>query len=215
MTYKAIIFDLDGTLVNSIYDIADSMNTVLKSYNYPTHDYEAYKIFVGSGIKSLVVKALPETHNNEEQVKRCFDEMMVIYKDNCTNKTKAYDGIIELLDQLKAKDIKLAVLSNKADAYTKIVVSTLFPNYFNPILGLKKEADKKPSPIAALEISKTLNINTNQIIFVGDTDVDMQTASNANMHAVGVLWGFRKQDELIANGAKHILKHPSELLDIL
>ena len=100
MTYKAVIFDLDGTLVNSIEDLADCMNTVLQSYKYPTHNYDAYKHFVGSGIRSLVIKALPETHRDEAQVNSSFDAMMTLYSKQCTNKTKPYDGIIELLAQL-------------------------------------------------------------------------------------------------------------------
>ena len=119
MKYKAVIFDLDGTLVNSIADIADAMNIVLQSYNYPTHSYDTFENFVGSGIKNLVIKALPATHNNEEHVNTCFHAMMDVYRDQCTHKTKPYDGIIELLDTLKSRQLKLSVLSNKANEFTK------------------------------------------------------------------------------------------------
>lgn len=215
MPYKAIIFDLDGTLINSIEDIADAMNTVLQNNNYPIHSYQAYKHFVGSGIRSLVMKALPELHRDENQINSCFQAMMSIYSTQCTNKTKPYDGIMDLLNQLKYRDIKLSVLSNKADALTKKITLALFPDYFNPILGLKLEAHKKPNPVAALEICNTLNVLPEETIFVGDTAIDIQTAHNANMLAVGVPWGFRDENELIESGAKHILKHPLDLMAIL
>lgn len=215
MTYKAVIFDLDGTLINTIEDLTDSINTVLKSYNFPTHSYEVCKEFIGSGIRNLVIKALPETHRNEAQINSAFDAMITIYRDQCIVKTKPYGGIIELLDHLKSNSLKLSVLSNKADELTKKTVSALFPNYFEPVLGLTIEAHKKPNPIKAIEISKRLGIKSEEIIYVGDTGIDMQTANNANMLAVGVSWGFRDKEELIDNGAKHILNHPLDLIELL
>jgi phosphoglycolate phosphatase len=215
MTYKAVIFDLDGTLVDSIEDIADAMNTVLQKCNYPTHSYITYKQFVGSGIRSLVVKALPENKRSDLQIDNCFEAMAVIYSKKCINKTKPYDGIIELLNELKARNLKLSVLSNKADALTKKITLELFPDYFEPILGLKLEAHKKPNPVVALEICSALNVLPEETIYVGDTAIDMQTAHNANMLAVGVPWGFRDKKELIDNGAKHILNHPLDLMDVL
>ncbi|GAA4975679.1 HAD family hydrolase [Algibacter aquimarinus] len=215
MTYKAIIFDLDGTLVNSIEDLADAMNSVLKNKNYPTHNYEAYKHFVGSGIRSLVIKALPETQRVEAQIKNCFDQMISIYSKQCTNKTKPYDGIIDLLNQLKARNLKLSVLSNKADELTKKITLALFPDYFSPVLGLKQEALKKPNPVVALQICNQLNVKPEETIYVGDTAIDMQTANNSNMLAVGVPWGFRDKKELIESNAKHILNHPLDLIKLL
>lgn len=213
--YKAIIFDLDGTLVNSIEDIADAMNIVLQNHNYPTHSYKAYEDFIGSGIRSLVQNALPQTHNNDEQVNTCLDAMMSVYRDQCINKTKPYDGIIELLENLKARQLKLAVFSNKADELTKKVALALFPNYFDTIDGLTVEAYKKPNPIKAIQISKTLGLKPEDIIFVGDSGIDIQTAKNASMYAVGVSWGFKPTEELIAYGAKQVLNHPLDLIKIL
>jgi phosphoglycolate phosphatase len=215
MTYKAVIFDLDGTLVNSIEDIADAMNTVLQSYHYPIHSYKTYKSFVGSGIKSLVIKALPKNQQTEAQINSCFDAMMAVYSKQCTIKTKPYDGIIDLLEQLKSRQLKLSVLSNKADALTKKITLALFPNYFEPILGLKLEAHKKPNPMVALEICKALHVQPEEAIYVGDTSIDIQTANNANMLAVGVSWGFRDKKELIEAGAKHVLNHPLDLIALL
>lgn len=215
MIYKAIIFDLDGTLINSIEDIADAMNTVLINHNYPTHNYETYETFVGSGVRSLIVKALPEQHRSESQIDTCFDEMIVVYGKQCTVKTKPYAGIVDLLDVLKSKKLKLSVLSNKADVLTKKITLALLPNYFDPILGLKIEAHKKPNPKVVLEICKTLNVLPEETIYVGDTGIDIQTAKNANMLAVGVPWGFRDKQDLIDSNADVILEHPKDLLELL
>lgn len=215
MKFKAVIFDLDGTLVDSLHDIADSINMVLKNNNFPTHSVEKHQSFIGSGVRSLVQKSLPLTHRNEKQIDTCFNSMIEIYRNNCTSKTKPYDGIIELLDNLISRDIKLSVLSNKADELTKKITHTLFPNYFDPIIGLTSEALKKPNPTVVLEISKNLGIKPEETIYVGDTGIDMQTANSANMFAVGVTWGFRPKEELILNGAKHILNNPIDLIDII
>ena len=215
MKFKGIIFDLDGTLVNSLEDIADAMNSVLQSLNFPNHSYKAYQYFIGSGLRNLVSKALPATHNDETQIDRCYHLMVEVYRDNCTRKTKAYDGIFELLDELKSRNIKLSVFSNKADDLTKEITATLFPDYFNPIVGLTTESLKKPNPFKTVEISKNFGLKAEEIIFIGDSGIDMQTATNANMCAVGVLWGYRPEEELLSNGAKYILNQPADLIDIL
>lgn len=215
MKFKGVIFDLDGTLVNSLEDIADAMNSVLQDLNYPTHNYDTYQYFIGSGLRNLVSKALPAAHNDEKHIDHCYQLMIEKYSDNCTRKTKSYDGIRELLDLLISQNIKLSVFSNKSDELTKKVVADLFPNYFNPVVGLSVEALKKPNPSEAIAISKSLGLKTEEIIFVGDSGIDMQTATNANMLAVGVSWGYRPEEELIANGAKQVLSHPLDLIQIL
>ena len=215
MKFKGIIFDLDGTLVNSLEDIANAMNSVLQDLNYPTHSYDAYQYFVGSGLRNLVSKSLPTNHNSETQIDNCYDLMIKIYRDNCTIKTKPYTGIIQLLDELVSRNIKLGVFSNKSDALTKKVIATIFPDYFNSVVGLSIESLKKPNPFEAIEISKNWGFAPEEIIFVGDSGIDMQTATNANMHAVGVVWGYRPENELMAEGAKLILNHPLDLIQIL
>ncbi len=215
MKFKGVIFDLDGTLVNSLEDIADAMNSVLQSLNYPTHSYEVYQYFIGSGLRNLVSKALPANINDETQIDHCYHLMIEIYRDNCTRKTKPYDGIFELLDELKSRNIQLSVFSNKADALTKEITATIFPDYFNPIIGLTTEPLKKPNPSKATEISKNFGLKAEEILFIGDSGIDMQTATNANMCAVGVLWGYRPEEELLSNGAKQLLSNPLDLLQIL
>ena len=215
MKYKAVIFDLDGTLVDSIKDIADAMNVVLEKRNYPTYNYETYKTFVGSGVRSLVVNAHPDVNPKNDEVEVCLNDMMQVYSEICTNKTKPYEGILELLKQLKAKNFKVSILSNKEDTLTKKIAEVLLPDFISPVLGLKVEVDKKPNPKVALEICNTLQVKPEETIFVGDTDVDILVAKNAKMLPVGVSWGFRDKKGLIAAGAAHILEHPLDLIKII
>ncbi|CAC9973940.1 HAD family hydrolase [Flavobacterium panici] len=215
MKFKGIIFDLDGTLVDSLHDISDAMNIVLKSLNYPTHTYDTYQYFIGSGLRNLVSKALPATNNSDEQIEICFECMVNEYREMCTVKTKPYEGILELLDNLTSQNIKLAVFSNKADELTKKIASEIFPDYFDTAVGLSTEALKKPNPFEAVEISKNWNLKPEEILFVGDSDIDMQTAVNANMFPVGVAWGYRTEEELKNSGAKLVINNASELIEIL
>lgn len=215
MKFKGIIFDLDGTLVNSLEDISDAMNTVLTGLNYPTHTYDTYQYFIGSGLRNLVSKALPASNNSDEQIEICFDCMINEYREVCTIKTKPYEGILELLDDLVSRDIKLAIFSNKADELTKKIAAEIFPGHFNAAIGLSTEELKKPNPFEALEISKKWNLKPEEILFVGDSDIDMQTAVNANMFPLGVSWGYRTEEELIASGAKMVINNPVNLIEIL
>jgi len=215
MKYKAVIFDLDGTLVNSIKDIADAMNVVLEKRNYPIYDYKTYKTFVGSGVRSLVVKALPAENPKNEEVESCLNDMMQVYSKCCTKKTAPYDGVLDLLEKLKALNLQVCVLSNKEDTLTKKVASALLPDYLYPVLGLKEETLKKPNPTVALQICETINVKPEETIFVGDTDVDILVAKNAKILPVGVTWGFRDEKELIKAGATYILKHPLDLIKIV
>ncbi|UUF15922.1 MULTISPECIES: HAD family hydrolase [Flavobacterium] len=215
MKFKGIIFDLDGTLVNSLEDISDAMNIVLKSLNYPTHTYDTYQYFIGSGLRNLVSKALPITNNSDDQIEICLEFMVNEYRKSCTLKTKPYEGILELLDNLTSQNIKLAVFSNKADELTKKIASEIFPDYFDTAVGLSTETLKKPNPFEAVEISKNWNLKPEEILFAGDSDIDMQTAINANMFPVGVTWGYRTEEELKISGAKLVINNASELIEIL
>ncbi|MGQ1909196.1 HAD family hydrolase [Marinifilum sp. RC60d5] len=213
---KGIIFDLDGTLANSIEDLADSMNQVLKEKNLPIHDYNTYKTFVGRGIKSLVEKALPEELRTEEHISSNFDRMMKVYDENCIAKTGLYPGIPELLTELSKKEIKLAVFSNKANELTQKVTKVLLADWeFEYILGAGGDIPRKPNPEGAIYISKKMGLEPSEIIYVGDSGVDMQTANNSGMNAVGVLWGFRDMEELLENGAQTLLENPLNLLNSL
>lgn len=211
---KTVIFDLDGTLLDSIEDIASSMNKVLESLQLPTHKIEDYKHFVGGGVDILVENALS---NQSKEIKdEVTKRFKIEYDGKLHSKTLPYDGIYELLDELKKLDINLAVLSNKPHEFTVSYVNHFFKNYnFKEIHGQKKDVPKKPDPKAALDIVKCLDSSCENTYFIGDTKIDMQTAKSANMTAIGVLWGFRDEKELRENGADFIVKEPLEIINII
>lgn len=213
MTVKAIIFDLDGTLLNTLEDLADSMNSVLMRMGLPTHPVDAYKYFVGDGIEKLASRALPETHQDKETVKSCVEEMQREYGAHWRVKTCPYKGIDAMLNSLAERSISLNVLSNKPDALTQLTVSAFFSSYsFDMVSGAKKEIPKKPDPTGALHIVKALNLSRDQFLYLGDTKTDMETARNAGIFALGALWGFRTASELRASGAHALLEQPLDIL---
>ncbi|EKD27819.1 MAG: hypothetical protein ACD_79C00554G0001 [uncultured bacterium] len=216
MKYEAVIFDLDGTLINSLDDLADSMNIVLEKQGLETHSSESYKYFIGDGVEELIKRALPLKFQSEKKfINSCKEDFKQEYNIRCTLKTHPYDGILELLNSLSEKNIKLSVLSNKPHDFTLITVAKFFPEIkFSCIYGANKEKPLKPNPQMCLEISKELNLPCNKFLYLGDTSIDMLCANNAGMASVGVTWGFRTKDELLSSGAKYIINHPAELLDL-
>ncbi|WP_372755691.1 HAD family hydrolase [Labilibaculum sp.] len=211
---KGVVFDLDGTLANSIEDLADSMNAVLKEKKFPTHDYATFKTYVGRGLQSMVKNALPESSSDEATLKECFDKMMELYDKNCINKTCLYPGIPELLTALQKKGIKIAVFSNKANELTQKVVQDLLADWpLALVIGAGGDIPRKPDAKGALLISEKMGFTPEEIIYVGDSGVDMQTAHNAGMYAAGVLWGFRDMEELLENGAQTLVENPMDLLE--
>lgn len=216
MQYRGVIFDLDGTLVDSVEDLADSLNGVLENHNFPIHSIETYKMMIGSGVKKLVYDALPAEYRDGDIYLECVEDMYEVYASNCLNKTHLYDGVNSLLDELDSMNIKYSILSNKADEFTKSVVSTLFPNRkFEFVVGVTKEEEKKPNPKNALSICKDMGLTPDQILYLGDSGIDMQTASSANMYAVGALWGFKSREEMELNGADCFIDTPLELAQII
>ncbi len=216
MNYKAVIFDLDGTLLDTIDDLADSMNFVLDRFQYPTHAVEKYKYFVGDGMLTLVKRALPQEVCTEETAVQCLEAMREEYAQRWADKSKPYKGIPELLDALQAKGIKINILSNKPHEFTQEVVKKLLPDWnFEIIFGERKGIPKKPDPAGALEICSLLGLKPEQVLYLGDTNTDMITANAAGMHAVGVTWGFRPAEELLEHGAKVLIDAPEELLSLL
>jgi phosphoglycolate phosphatase len=211
--FKAAIFDLDGTLLNTLEDLADSMNCVLERNRLPRHDLSAYKYFVGDGIDMLVQRALPFAVASENEFQRFVREMKTEYAGRWLNKTRPYPGVVEMLAAFVAANFKTAVLSNKPDDASNEIIKALLPNHpFRIVLGATAERPKKPDPSAALEIASRLNISPQHFLFLGDTSIDMQTAHAAGMFPVGVLWGFRPAEELLATGAKLLLKEAADLI---
>jgi phosphoglycolate phosphatase len=216
MEFKAVIFDMDGTLLDTLQDLADSMNQVLKRFGYPEHPREAYKYFVGQGMDILVRKALPPEHLYESLIPQCIEAMREEYGKNWDRSTRPYPGIPELLDALTQKEIPMAILSNKPHDFTQFVAARLLAKWTFPvILGARPGVPKKPDPAGALEIADILKLSPKEILYLGDTGTDMQTATAAGMFPVGVLWGFRTESELLAEGAKVLIERPQELLKYL
>ncbi len=216
MNFKAILFDLDGTLLNTIEDLTDSMNQVLSRFGFSGHDQEAYKYFVGDGVESLIRRALPADRVDEEMVAQCVASMRDEYGRRWDKKTRPYPGIPELLDALCQRGISMAILSNKVQDFTEICVSRLLSRWsFRIILGARPTVPKKPDPTAALEIAESMDITPRKFLYLGDTSTDMQTAVGAGMFPLGALWGFRTAQELMAHGAKALLKKPLDLLQYL
>ncbi|MDD4569425.1 MAG: HAD family hydrolase [Tepidanaerobacteraceae bacterium] len=216
MKYKAVIFDLDGTLLNTLEDLANSMNYVLKNQGLPTHDIGKYKYFVGNGMYNLALRTLPADKRQEPFVRYCHSLMKEEYGKRWAENTKPYDGIPEMLDKLTDLKYKLAVLSNKPQEFTLLTVKKLLQRWnFDVILGERSGIPRKPNPAGAVEIAKLFDTSPEKILYLGDTGTDMITAKAAGMYAVGVLWGFREADELQNNGADVIIKTPMELFNVL
>lgn len=214
--YQAVLFDLDGTLLDTLADLADSGNTVLRGLGFPEHSYETYKVLVGEGIESLVRRALPAEHRDPATVAQCLALMRQEYGQHWADKTRPYAGIEELLDALSARGIRTAVFSNKPHEFTQLCVSRFLPRGdFAVVLGQQSNRAKKPDPAGALEIAAQLGLPPAAFLYLGDTNTDMQTATAAGMFPVGVTWGFRTVEELQTNGARALIDGPLELLRLL
>lgn len=212
---KAVIFDLDGTLLNTIDDLGDSVNYVLKKHNYPTFSIEEYKYKVGNGMRKLIERSLPENKRNDETIEQVLAEFMAYYGEHKMDKTAPYDNIEQLLKTLKQKGVKTAVVTNKAHISAKPLMDEVFPDLFDAVIGQKEGVPTKPDPTSVFAVLKELGVSADECLYLGDSGVDMQTAKNAGIFGIGVLWGFRKADELIENGAKKLIGKPQELLELL
>lgn len=215
MSYKAVIFDLDGTLLNTIGDIANPVNIVLARRGYPVHELDDYRYFIGDGIGQLVHRALPPEVAESSKYPTILAEVKTEYQLNLNKSTVPYQGIEELLDGLTAKGILLNILSNKAHEFMDEVVDNFFTKWqFELVFGARKGLPLKPNPHSVLEMIDLLQLEPEDIVYVGDSDVDMLTANSAGVFAVGVAWGFRGRQELLAHGADLVIDHPQELLQL-
>jgi len=216
LKYPGIIFDLDGTLLDTIEDLADSMNQVLTDLGFPTQTLGAYKTFVGEGLEALIRRALPKDQLRPELLDQCLGAFREEYSRRWENQTRPYAGIPELLDHLTGLGLRMAILSNKLDHFTRIMVARLLPRWrFDPVFGARPSVPKKPDPAGALEIAEALHLAPDHFIYLGDTGIDMKTACAAGMGPVGVLWGFRPADELREQGAKWLIEKPADLISLL
>ena len=214
--FRAIVFDLDGTLLDTLEDLADAMNAVLGEEGFPQHPVDAYRYFVGDGVEMLVRRALGQKEAETALVGRCMEAMEVEYGRRWDAKTRPYPGVPELLDALEERSFSKAIFSNKPETFTHLTVERLLAGWrFAPVRGARPDFPRKPDPAGALAIATHWRIDPAEILYLGDTNTDMQTARAAGMFAVGATWGFRPGTELAASGARQLVDHPPELLELL
>lgn len=214
MAIKAVVFDLDGTLVDTLDDLTDANNYALKQLGLPGHSPEQYKMFIGTGSRELCRKALPS--DRADLTDTLLEMILDRYKDHCLDKTQPYQGIRELLAELNRRNIRLAVLSNKPDSLTKQIAIDIFGSLcFEIIRGHLDGTPTKPDPTAVLGILEQMELSPADVLYVGDSGTDMATAAAAQLLSVGVTWGFRDRQELQDTGAGHIIDRAAELLDLL
>jgi len=216
MAKQAVIFDLDGTLLDTLDDLADSGNYVLQQHGFPTHPVDAFRYFVGEGVGALIRRMLPPERRDDETVAQIGQAYRHEYGRRWNAKTRLYDGIAGLLDALTKRGVTMGILSNKPDEFTQMCVAELLSSWtFDVVMGHHEGIARKPDPGGANEIAGRWRLPPSQIVYVGDTATDMQTAVAAEMFPVGVLWGFRDEQELREAGAKALIEHPMKLLDSL
>ncbi|MFA6506557.1 MAG: HAD family hydrolase [Treponemataceae bacterium] len=214
--FKAIIFDLDGTLVDTIEDIAAAVNSALVSFGFPTHASGDYYRLVGNGMRNLVRNAAPVDFSDEAVLDACVAQAVREYAEKPAVFSKAYPGVPELLNELRARKMPAAILSNKPDGLTLLVVKAVLGNHsFSAVQGEKTGVPRKPDPTSALAIAALLGAKPREVLYLGDSDVDMHTARNAGFFAAGAAWGFRGSEELEAAGAQAMIESPIDLLKLL
>ena len=214
MKIRAVLFDLDGTLADSLADLANATNWALAQLGCPTHPVDSYRCKVGDGTRELCARALPADRQAlQDEVLRLMRQR---YDLHCFDLTRLYPGILELVTALDKRGLRLAVLSNKPDDFTKRVIARYFqPSPFAVVRGQLPDVPLKPDPTAARQIAQKLGIPPAHWLYLGDTNTDMRTARAAGMHAVGVLWGFRDRAELVKSGAEHVVAKPEDVLALV
>ena len=216
MSYCAVMFDLDGTLLDTLEDLADAMNVALGQLGCPARPIEEFKLIVGDGVVVMAQRSLPESRRDEATIARCVALVREEYGKRWADKTHPYAGIPELLDALAGRGIRMAVVSNKPDDFTRLCVGRLLPRWrFDAVIGVSPATPPKPDPKGVLESAARLGLAPADFLYLGDTNTDMRTAVAAGMFPVGALWGFRSAEELLASGAKVLIGKPGDLLPLL
>ena len=229
MNHKAAVFDLDGTLLDTLQDLADAVNYALKVRNLPERSIDEVREFVGNGIVNLIVRARPggtvtdtfDTIKDDKQAvalhEMLLDDFKKFYGAHCEDNTKPYDGILDVLRELKCRGIKIAVVSNKAD----FAVKKLCPAYFGDLVDVASGEDeahgigKKPAPEMVYRALDEIGVGVDDAIYIGDSDVDIDTARNSGMPCISVLWGFRNREFLVSHGADIFVEEPEQLLELI
>lgn len=211
MKYQLVIFDMDGTILDTLEDLKDTLNYALSKNNYPEHSIDDVRRFVGNGIPKLIERGVPKGID-EESIIRVHKDFMEYYKLHCADKTKPYDGIRELIEKLRNAGCKTAVVSNKADVAVQELCEQYFKGLFDYAVGDREGIRKKPAPDSVYEVLRQLNVGKANAVYVGDSEVDIATAQNAGMDSVIVSWGFREVPFLIEQGAQVIVNKPQEVM---
>lgn len=211
---STVVFDLDGTLLDSLQDLADSTNHVLAQFGYPVHTLDDIRRFVGNGVKVLMERALPDNLSPLE-FEKVFSEFKAYYVDHCIVKTKPYQGIYELLEKLKERHYKVAIVSNKLQSGVDELYVRFFKDLVQVAVGECPEIKRKPSPDMVNKALQILGSTSDEAVYIGDSDVDIATARNSGLPCISVLWGFRDREFLIENGATHLVSSPDEILSLL
>lgn len=212
--YDTIIFDMDGTLLNTIEDIADGVNYILKKYGYPEKTCGQIRSYVGNGSERLMEQALPAGCDNPD-FEKCLKEYKHYYLENNNNKTSPYEGIMELLEALAQRNYKIAIVSNKNDNNIKSLNKIYFSDYIQTAIGESRDVKRKPAPYMVFNALEELKSNIENSVYVGDSEVDIDTARNAGIVCVSVCWGFRDKEFLKKHGAEYLIDEPYELLEFL
>ncbi len=217
MKFAAVLFDLDGTLLNTLDDIASSANRALVQHGYPPHPKDDYRFFVGQGVTQLIIRILPaDQQDNSTLIESCLTAFREDYGRYFQVMTMPYAGVAETLNELSDRGLKLAVLSNKPDEMTRQCVAAFFSDLrFDIVMGQQEGIPPKPDPTGARLITKRLQIAPARFLYLGDSSIDMQTAAAAKMFPVGALWGFRSREELLKSGARALINQPGDLLSLL
>ena len=214
MKYELIIFDMDGTILDSLKDLQAAVNFSMKKHGFPEKTYEEMKWLLGRGMPYLIHHALPEG-TDEETYQKAFDDFLSYYAEHDEDTTAPYEGIPEVVKALKDAGFRIAVNSNKNDREAGVLAEHYFPGLFDFVLGSRPEIEKKPSPEGVNLIEKEFGVDKSKTIYIGDSDIDLQTALNSEVQFIGCHWGFRGKDFLLKNGAKHVAEKPADLVKIV
>ncbi len=214
MRYRTVIFDLDGTLLDTLQDLADSTNYALSVNAYPSRSLEEIRSFVGNGVAMLIHRALPQGVS-EEAERKCFSDFRAHYVLNMRNKTAPYPGILELLDRLRQDGLSLAVVSNKFDAAVKDLCHSYFGSLLGASVGESQGVARKPAPDTVFKALEELGVPAEGAVYVGDSEVDLLTAHNAGLPCISVTWGFRTRESLLQNGAAQLVDAPQALYELI
>ncbi|MEG0830690.1 MAG: HAD family hydrolase [Anaerovoracaceae bacterium] len=212
--YNTVIFDLDGTLLDTLEDLTDAVNEGLLEFGFPPRSLSEVSSFVGTGVRNLMGYAVPKG-TSEEQILMCLERFKTHYEIHYRDKTKPYPGIMELLEAIKALGISIGVMSNKYEAVVKELCDDYFPGLINGIRGERKNVLRKPAPDGVNSLLAELGSQKSETIYIGDTEIDMKTGTNADLFTVGVTCGFRNEKILRKNGGKKIIYQPKELMRII